>query len=196
MNEGMAVDSVLGGAEATALESSRKSEAVSGVFQTRSRYSSPEALFKAQRESLVRALTVSCGDFALAEDSVQEAFARLCVHWKRVSNYDDPATWVRRVALNLTRDHRRLLLRRTRLLIRLGNQPEVAPPAIYKDPHLWEAIRELPARQRTALALYYLAHLKVAEVAATMKVSQGTVKRYLDRARESLRMKLEASHEF
>lgn len=187
-------DNVLSGAESRDPGFSPEAATAHHAFQGRSCYSSPEAVFGAQRDPLVRVLTFSCGDPGLAEDSVQEAFARLCIHWKRVSNYDDPATWVRRVALNLAMDHRRLLARRARLLIRLGRQPEVTPPPIEGDPRLWTAVRELPAQQRTALALYYLADLKVAEVAASMKVSEGTVKRYLDRARESLRKKLEASH--
>jgi RNA polymerase sigma-70 factor (ECF subfamily) len=158
-------------------------------------YSSPEALFSAQNDSLVRALTFSCGDRALAEDSVQEAFARLLIKWHRISDYDDPATWVRRVALNLAQDHQRFLLRRARLLVRLGRKPEVFTYSMEGDPRLWSAVRGLPSRQRTALSLHYLADLKVAEVAATMQVSEGTVKRYLDRARETLRRKLETSHE-
>ena len=143
----------------------------------------------------MRALTFSCGDHELAEDSVQEAFARLLINWKRISNYDDPATWVRRVALNLAQDHRRFLLRRARLLVRLGRKPEAVTYSVEGDPRLWRAVRDLPSRQRTALALFYLADLKVAEVAATMEVSEGTVKSYLDRARETLRTKLETDDE-
>jgi RNA polymerase sigma-70 factor (ECF subfamily) len=155
-------------------------------------------LFREERGTLVRALTLSCGDPVLAEDSVQEAFARLCVKWKRIRNYDDPAAWVRRVALNLVQDQRRHLMRRALLLVRLDGRPEsqsVSSAPTDRDPRLWAAVRELPSRQRTALALYYLADLKVAEVAAAMKISEGTVKRHLERAREALRTKLEASHE-
>ena len=165
------------------------------------RYSSPEALFRAERAALVRALTMVCGDAALAEDSVQEAFVRLCLRWRRIRGYDDPAAWVRRVALNLVQDYRRRLARRAQLLVRLGREsgrePSATPPAPVSegDPRLWAAVRELPSRQRAALALFYLGDLKVAEVAAAMNVSEGTVKRHLDRAREALRSKLEAGHE-
>jgi RNA polymerase sigma-70 factor (ECF subfamily) len=172
---------------------------------SRLRYASPEALFRAESGALVRALTLSCGDAVLAEDAVQEAFARLCMRWKKIGSYDDPGAWVRRVALNLAHDQRRHLMRRAKLLVRVGRQSEsqavLSPGAeaassaeAAGDPALWAAVRELPPRQRMALALYYLADLKVAEVATTMNVSEGTVKRHLDRARETLRMKLEAGH--
>jgi RNA polymerase sigma-70 factor, ECF subfamily len=161
----------------------------------RPRYLSPEALFTAQSESLVRALTFACGDYELAEDSVQEAFARLLTHWDRIAGYDDPTAWVRRVALNLAQDHRRFLLRRARLLTRLRPRPQAFSYSITGDPALWSAVRELPARQRTALSLFYLGDLSVAEVAGAMGVGEGTVKGYLDRARERLRRKLETRHE-
>jgi RNA polymerase sigma-70 factor (ECF subfamily) len=175
----------------------RPSAAVPAGHKVRSaaRYSSPEALFSSQNDSLVRALTFVCGDRAVAEDSIQEAFARLLIAWDRVSAYDDPATWVRRVAINLAQDHRRFILRRARLLVRLGRRPKVLTYSLQGDPQLWDAVRGLPQRQRTALALYYLGDLKVAEVAATMKVSEGTVKGHLDRARQTLREKLETNHE-
>jgi RNA polymerase sigma-70 factor, ECF subfamily len=160
------------------------------------RYLSPEALFSAESESLVRALAFSCGDQALAEDSVQEAFARLLVRWERIACYEDPTAWVRRVALNLVYDHRRSVLRRARLLVRLRPRTQAVSYSIVGDPALWSAVCELPSQQRSALSLFYLSDLSVAEVAAAMGVTEGTVKGYLDRARDRLRKKLETSREF
>lgn len=190
------VGSVLRGVLPTGTGATPELVSAGGASQDQLRYASPEALFSAQNTSLVRALTASCGDRALAEDSVQEAFARLLVNWDRISDYDDPAAWVRRVALNLTQDHRRSLLRRARLLTRLDAKPGAVSYSAEADPGLWRAVRELPFQQRTALSLFYLGDLKVSEVAATMKISQGAVKSYLDRARDTLRGKLEQSHEF
>jgi RNA polymerase sigma-70 factor (ECF subfamily) len=190
------VGSVLRGLAPKGVEPPPESVSAGDSSQGRFRYVSPEALFSAQNGSLVRALTASCGDRDLAEDSVQEAFARLLVNWDRVSNYDDPTTWVRRVALNLTQDHRRSLLRRARLLSRLEAKPKAVGYSAEGDPGLWRAVRKLPSQQRTALSLFYLGDLKVTEVAAVMKVSEGAVKSYLDRARDTLREKLEQSHEF
>ena len=53
-------------------------------------------------------------------------------------------------------------------------------------------MRQLPEKQKTAIGLFYIADLNVSEVAAAMGVSQGTVKRHLDRARNTLRTKMEA----
>jgi RNA polymerase sigma factor (sigma-70 family) len=50
----------------------------------------------------------------------------------------------------------------------------------------------LPKRQRTAVALHYLAGFSTSEIAQTMGISQGAVGSHLHKARESLRKVLEA----
>ena len=191
----LAVGGVLRPVDSDGFDLSSGFAATRDEVQGRSLCSSPEAVFSSQRNSLVRALSLYCGDLGLAEDCVQEAFARLCLNWRRVSTYDDPAIWVRRVALNLAKDQRRLLVRRARLVVKLSDRQEPPPASTEVDPRLWNAVRDLPSRQRTAVALFYVGDLRVTEVAATMKISEGTVKRHLDRARETLRNKLETSHE-
>ena len=47
---------------------------------------------------------------------------------------------------------------------------------------LFAALRLLPAKQRQATVLFYLADLPVDEIAASMGVSAGTVKSWLHRA--------------
>ena len=57
---------------------------------------------------------------------------------------------------------------------------------------VWERLRTLPLKQRTALALYYVGDLTEREVADVMHVSEGTVKQHLHRGRQTLRETLEA----
>lgn len=155
------------------------------------RYDSPDALFRGEYERLSRALTLITGDVHLAEEAVQEAFARLCLNWARVSEYEDQAAWVRRVAVNRARDHHRFLLRKARFLLRLADSAPAMEPAASMDPRVAEVIRNLPLKQRTAIALFYLADLSLADVAGAMSISEGAVKRHLSRARDSLRAILE-----
>ena len=56
--------------------------------------------FAAEYPQVVRLLTVVLHDGAAAEDLAQEAFVRLHRHWTKVSGYESPEAWVRRVALN------------------------------------------------------------------------------------------------
>lgn len=156
-------------------------------------YTTPEAVFRAHYARLVRALAVAWGgDTESAADAVQEAFAQLIVHWDRVSTYDDPAAWVRHVAVNNLRGRRRSLLRRARAVLRLTGESEtVAPPPELPD-ELTARLRALPERQRTAVALHYVGGLTVNDVARAMKISPGSVNQHLHRARAALRTTMEA----
>ena len=59
------------------------------------------------------------------------------------------------------------------------------------DRELWQQVRILPARQRTAIALRYVGDLTLREVAAAMRVSEGTVDQHLRRALRTLRETLD-----
>ena len=48
---------------------------------------------------LVGQLYPLTGDLAAAEDAVQEAMLAAAGRWQRVSSYDAPEAWVRRVAI-------------------------------------------------------------------------------------------------
>jgi RNA polymerase sigma-70 factor (ECF subfamily) len=124
------------------------------------------------------------GSHAEAQDLVQEAFCRALARWPRVSGYDDPYAWVRRVAWNLAVSG----WRRSRLL-RLW-QRELAP-ADEQEPtgeqlDLARALAKLPVEQRQTLVLHYLADMSIADVAQFTGVPEGTVKARLHRGRNAL----------
>lgn len=160
-------------------------------------YACPEDVFRNEYGRLVRALTIIAGDRETAADAVQESFARLVRRWDRVSTYEDPAGWVRRVALNQIRDHHRSLARRGGLFLRVQQQLPAPEGALATDQGLWEQLRALPEKQRVALALHLIGDLTARETAKVMHVSEGTVDRHLHRALHTLRKKaaLEASDE-
>jgi len=155
-----------------------------------------ETLFRAHYARMVRSLAVAGGDREDAADAVQEAFIQLCLHWSRVSTYEDPVAWVRRVAVNRLSNRRRSLRRRATALLRFGAQ-EHAPASDHSSTgssngELADALERLPRRQRVAVALYYLEDLSVAEVARAMGISEGSVNTHLHRARAALKPMLEA----
>jgi RNA polymerase sigma-70 factor, ECF subfamily len=145
-----------------------------------------EQLFRAHYDRLVRSLTLACGDGEHAADAVQEAFVRAHVRWRKVRRYDDPVGWVRRVAINLLRDQHRRAKRKDRAIARLAARP--APPiGVPQHDELDSLLDSLPPQQRTAVALYYVEDLSVAEIAAAMGLSEGSVKSHLHDARRRLR---------
>jgi RNA polymerase sigma-70 factor (ECF subfamily) len=163
-----------------------------GEARERALCSCPEEVFERGYDSLVKALTIVANDRETAADAVQEAFVRLVRDWERLATYEDPAAWVRRVALNLIRDHQRSIWSQARLLLRIEQQPSLPEEARLSDPELWQQLRTLSPKQRTAVALHYVGDLTAREVAEVMRVSEGTVDQHLHRALNTLRENLEA----
>lgn len=149
-------------------------------------FESFDAAFEAGYWPLVRALTLICGDREMAADCVQDAFMRAYTRWRRISRYDQPLAWVRRVAINRLRDHGRKQVRGQRALAKLGADDVyfMAEPAPID---LDAVLGGLPRQQRIAAALYYVEELSVGEVADAMGISAGAVKYHLHAAREKLR---------
>ena len=141
-------------------------------------------LFREEYPAIVRTAQLMLGDRAAAEDVAQEAFVRLYARWRRVSRYDKPGAWVRRVAIRLASRARR----RPSTLALVPEQPGAADPQA--DPDLRRALLSLPPNQRAAIVLHYLEDLPVAEVAETMGVATSTAKVHLHRARKRLAMLL------
>jgi len=168
-----------------------------GQMERSFRYSTPEALFRAEHEKLVKALVlVADGDREAARDAVQEGYVQLCLNWKKVREYEDASAWVRRVAINRLRNQQRSYRRGLRAVSRLAGErapaESSAPPTQdLRRERVLAALKALPERQRTAAALYYVADLSVAEVARSMGVREGSVKTHLSRARETLKSLLE-----
>lgn len=156
------------------------------------RVGSIEDLFTEEYDRLVGALGVAFEPEAAA-DAVQEAFIAADRRWSRVSKLEDPAGWIRRVALNRLRTGRRLGRRRREILATLRTTPPDDMTAELVD--LQAAVDALPDRQRMAVCLFHLADLSIDDVAAALRVSPGTVKSNLHDARRALRAQSEEVHD-
>ena len=144
-----------------------------------------EAFFVETYAGLLRTLTAITGEAEMAADALQEAYQRAYVRWGRIRRYDAPAAWVRHVAVNRCRDLVRSNERRRR------NEELAVRPAYTEDSEAGDSLlgllKPLPLRQRTAMALFYLEDLSVAQVADAMDISEGAVKYHLNQGREKLR---------
>jgi RNA polymerase sigma-70 factor (sigma-E family) len=144
-----------------------------------------EAFFRAEHPKLVALGWALTGDPHAAAELAQEALLRAYRDWAKVGEYDNPGGWIRRVLVNLIADRGRRRRSEEAALARVappGPVPELEPAT----DHWWRAVRALPEGQRAAVALHYLEDLSVADVAATLGISEGTVKTQLSRARETL----------
>ncbi len=130
------------------------------------------------------------------DDIVQEALARA---WAKRSQYDasrgTPSAWL----LAITADQARKAVRRMRpggaslSLIDEATGGPVSRPDLDARMDVDHAIMSLSARQRLAVDCYYFADLSIADTAAVMGCSEGTVKSTLSDARNRLRTLLEVT---
>lgn len=152
-------------------------------------------LFRDRYVPMLRLAAIVTRSPALAEDLVNEAFVKLVQHWPKVSEYDSPEAWVRRVVI---RDAVRARGRRRREREEVdveaavngrtvsGGADGLATIEVHID--VLDLVRVLPARERAVVALHYLEDLSVDETSDVLGIAPGTVKAHLAHAREHLRI--------
>jgi RNA polymerase sigma-70 factor (ECF subfamily) len=138
--------------------------------------------------AIARALSPDRG---AAEDLAQESFAAAHRNWDRISRYEDPRGWVRRVMTNRATSMRRRISAEIRALARAGHDPDRGLVDLTPTTEaIWEEVRALPRRQQQAVVLHYVGQLTTEEMSETMGCSPGAVKTHLHRGRETLRSRL------
>lgn len=155
-----------------------------------------DELFRREHAGIVRTAFLIVGDAEIAREIAQEALARLYQHWPKVSRYDRPGAWVRRVAIRLAVK----AAKRDRRIDRRVDVNSVAAPAVAAtgagpggpsdpagrpmlDVDVLAALASLPAQQRAALALTELDDLSTSDVAEILGCAEATVRVHLRRAR-------------
>jgi RNA polymerase sigma-70 factor, ECF subfamily len=139
-------------------------------------------LFDVEYPHVRRTVFVMVGDPGAAEDLTQDAFVQLLLHWRRVSRYERPGAWVRRVAIRLAVKHLKRESRRRAL------EPDASwgEPGQPVDLDVLRAVATLPARQRAVVALFYFEDRPMREVAELLGMSESTGFVHLHRARHRL----------
>jgi RNA polymerase sigma-70 factor (ECF subfamily) len=150
--------------------------------------SSFEEFFAQTTPGLIGQVYLLTSDLADAQDIVQETMLRAWRDWSRVSTYDHPEAWARRVAHNLAVTRWRRIRVGQRRAASERPAPLGQPDAEYLD--LVAALAKLPPRQRRALVLFEVVGLSGDEIAAELSVPSGTVRGWLTRARRFLAAEL------
>lgn len=147
-----------------------------------------EAFVRARYRALLgfgRALTGSAEDGA---DLVHDALASTLLAWDRVESKGDPEGFVRRTMVNRNISIWRRRSRERERLALVDTAPREHDGEWAMA--VWDAVRALPARQRTVVALRFYEDLPVAQVASYMGCSDGTVKSQTAKAVAKLRAAL------
>jgi len=150
----------------------------------------------ARMGSLRRVGYLICGDWHLAEDAVATVLVKVYENWARVRRADNVDAYVRTMLVRAIIDEKRRPWRR--------ETPSEAPPetagpgdgqgdgqgwrdGVHDRMVLGRALRQVPPRRRAVLVLRFFEGLSVAETAAAMGCTVGTVKSQTAHALETLR---------
>jgi RNA polymerase sigma-70 factor (sigma-E family) len=151
--------------------------------------SSVTELFREHHLELVRLALLIVGDLATAEDAVQDAFEQLHRRWRSLRKQSSALDYARSTVLNGCRSvlRRRLVARRHEARMAIPAPPDAdAAVALEQRTELIDAFRLLPRRQREVLALRYYLDMSVADVAATLRISEGAVRSTASRGLDAL----------
>lgn len=146
----------------------------------------------ARRHRLVRFAYLLTGDHGHAEDLTQSALLQAFRGWHRIET--TPDAYVRRIMINLSHSW----WRRLRFDLHLfGQPPEVAAAsddhaAYEQHDELWQAVLALPNGMRAVIVLRYFEDYSVADTAAVLGMSPGTVKSQAARGLRKMREHLSA----
>jgi RNA polymerase sigma-70 factor (sigma-E family) len=140
----------------------------------------------------IRLAFLLTGNWALAEDLVQDAFVRLV---GRLQHLRDPSAfgaYLRRAIVNLATSHfrhrrveRAYLEREAAAPSGEGNQNEDL------DERMHAFLLRLPQRQRAAIVLRFYEDLSDVQTAEILRCSAGTVRSLVSRGMKTLRSELE-----
>jgi RNA polymerase sigma factor (sigma-70 family) len=145
-----------------------------------------EAWYADARPALARALALSIGDSDLAREAIDEAMTRAYGSWAKVSQLDNPAGWVYRVAMNWAVS---VFRRRRRPERTLHALPSDMPMPM--DAAVAAAFDALDVKHRAVVVCRYLLGWSERQTAEALKIPAGTVKSRLSRATAELRIQLD-----
>jgi RNA polymerase sigma-70 factor, ECF subfamily len=155
-----------------------------------------ERVFREERTAVLATLIRHVGDFQLAEDAVQDAFAAAVATWPRDGTPANPGAWItvaaRRRAIDRLRRGRALADRTDRLaeLARLDAAEHVAADSAVEDDRLrlmftcCHPALAMPAR--VALTLRMLGGLTTGEIARAFLVTETTMGQRIVRAKRKI----------
>src|SRR3954469_7354467 len=152
-----------------------------------------EEVFRREYPSVLRTVALIVVDREVAAEVTQEAFTQLHLKWRRVSGYDRPGAWGRRVAIRdavraRQRSHRGVTLEAQ------ASTGEARDDALV-DLDVVRAIASLPAQQRAAVVLRYYGDLPIADLAVELGCAEATARVHLHRGRARLAELLGADEE-
>jgi len=155
-------------------------------------------LYQEHFDRIFKHVTYLVGDVHVAEDLVQETFARAFVGLAQFAERASFVGWLKGIAVNVVRKHWRSRYRGDQAMARLETMSRDAVAVDAEGAHLQQkraevlltVLETLPEQLREAFVVCDMQELPVAEAAATLGVTPGNLRVRATRARARIREEL------
>jgi RNA polymerase sigma-70 factor (sigma-E family) len=150
-------------------------------------------LFRLHYVPMCRLAYVILGDEGAAEEIVMDALLKTFSGWRNVRDPNRADAYLKRAVVNLCRSR----IRRQAVERRASSALRRTSAGVHWDANaqgsddVWQAVLQLPERQRACVVLRYYVDMSEAEIADVLDCSTGTVKSQLFKARSKLEQQLE-----
>ena len=144
-----------------------------------------QAVLDEHRDTVARFLVAWVGPQE-AEDALQETLISALRAYPRLRAGSNVRAWMLTIARNKAMDSHRARVRRPVLVGEPLDGPS-ADEAPEQDEELWEAVRELPPKQRAAVTLRFVGDLSHGEIATVLDCSEAAARRSLHEGLTKLR---------
>jgi RNA polymerase sigma-70 factor, ECF subfamily len=165
-----------------------------------------DTLCATYRSRIYRYALLSLRDPDLAENVTQDCFLKAYRARDEFRGDCSVATWLTRIATNLIRDSTRsrkfqFWKTASTTAVEVGAMADrIAAPVISPETSLvvreelakvWDAVENLPGKQRSVFLLRFVEEMELPEIATAMGLHVGTVKSHLHRALAAVRKAME-----
>jgi RNA polymerase sigma factor (sigma-70 family) len=119
-----------------------------------------------------------------ADDCYQETWVAALRAYPQLRDASNLRSWILTVASRKAIDHHR---RRAPIPVSAVPETPVAPASL-SDDELWSLVRDLPPKQRTALALRFVLDASYDQIAEAMETSEEAARRNVHEGLKKLRL--------
>ncbi len=144
-------------------------------------------LYALHSPSALRLAFLMTGDGHVAEDIVQEAFARLYARFGERKEPEAVDAYLGRTIVNLSHDRHRKLKTLRAFVARGPQRSSELPPDVSSGIDMRARLQRLPHRQRAALVLRYYVDMTEAQAADVIGCSVPALKQLVQRGLNTMR---------
>jgi RNA polymerase sigma factor (sigma-70 family) len=146
-----------------------------------------QALLDEHRTDIYRFCVATVGP-SDADDCFQETWISALKAYPNLRRADNLRAWLFRIAQNKSIDAHRARGRRAVPVAAVPERPTTSPTGA--DPELWESLRELPTKQRTAVFCRSVLGMPYAELAVLLESSEDAARRNVHEGLKRLKEEL------